>query len=1172
MDIVTDLTAEAISYLTLFQDILKSNPQNTFPKELLNKESWKNLGENIEDDYGINGLTPGQIDMITDLVWHSPSKFGDKKLTKVYLAILYDLLKWLAANIDKKHMDKSGTTELLLFRVPFFWRQQIRAALYKGTLEERKKLVEILRYMPVQVVQAMAGQNKSSYEIRLYQFYVSKEKDYAELLSDIDLKNHKTWWSKENREAAIDYLTNDKKLLRQLLNDNPKDKIKREFTLPFETLFNDELNEIEKAREKRRKEWQASVTNDENIFKSAAAEKTLHEGNKGDPMIRAVDMKLLGIAFSGGGIRSATFNLGILQRLASLDVLEKIDYISTVSGGGYIGTWYTSWIKRSGSFSKVTDQLCPEKSSDPFADEVRPIRWLRMFSNYLSPNVGMMSPDAWTSGMTWLRNTLVNQTLLLLVLLTVFSLILDLYKGWEMLGGYFKELEEKDRIPFFWLNTLMLSVGALIAALAMRSYYKVKQKRKVVRYAKIWNVFNIDVSFLTNVTGTLPYLLIIWTIICAFLVSTFIFNVNINEVCGKHEDINFWFIFNTSLPSFIALIFVAFMGNYHKRYDLVQLGKVNIMEKKVSEDEQNSIKKEKNKTAFKSWLAIITSSAVASMVLGVLLYLFWKNYEAILVLVRNFNSRICTDKVMLLFGLPIVLEIFSIAIITRMAIMGRIFPDYRREWWGRTGGYVNRFILFWILICFGVFIMPDLWANIKDSLDAKKVGALISVPVGLGGLGGWAAIVAWGVKKAFESKETDDPTKSKSITNTFVKMVPFIFMIGVLLIGSAIINVIREGHSDFDNLMITVILFIVTLILSSRVGVNEFSLHHFYRNRLIRAFMGATRTREDRIKTANAFTGFDTNDDILLSSMQVKDGYFGPYPILNTALNATVVSALDRQDRKAESFVFTPLYCGYDFSPTRPSTYDVDHVYEYGYRPTNKFSNEKGGPTIGTAMAISGAAVNPNWGYHSSAPMAFLLTIFNVRLGWWIGNTRLKRWKDSDPRGGLLYLIHDLTGKSDINMDYVCLSDGGHFDNMGLYELIRRRCRYIILGDGEQDQDVACEGLANAIRRCRIDFGVEIVFDNFEDITKHAEKSKKKHILKGKINYPGTKQKGILIYIKAGLTGDEPIDIREYALANPDFPQQSTADQFFDEAQFESYRKLGYHSIKDLSELHLPSK
>jgi hypothetical protein len=155
-------------------------------------------------------------------------------------------------------------------------------------------------------------------------------------------------------------------------------------------------------------------------------------------------------------------------------------------------------------------------------------------------------------------------------------------------------------------------------------------------------------------------------------------------------------------------------------------------------------------------------------------------------------------------------------------------------------------------------------------------------------------------------------------------------------------------------------------------------------------------------------------------------------------------------------------------------------------------------------------------------------------------------------------------------MNYVCLSDGGHFDNMGLYELVRRRCSYIVLGDGEQDQDATCEGLANAIRRCRIDFGVEITI-NITNLTQKQKDKDSTHVVKGDIIYPGSNQeKGTLIYIKTTLSGDEPVDIREYAMANPDFPQESTGDQFFDEAQFESYRKLGYHSIKDIADLHMP--
>ena len=301
--------------------------------------------------------------------------------------------------------------------------------------------------------------------------------------------------------------------------------------------------------------------------------------------------------------------------------------------------------------------------------------------------------------------------------------------------------------------------------------------------------------------------------------------------------------------------------------------------------------------------------------------------------------------------------------------------------------------------------------------------------------------------------------------------------------------------------------------------------------------------------------------------MTAKNNYCGPYPLINTALNATTVSELDRQDRMAESFVFSPLYCGFDFSRTRSASVTKNNIFNFGYRPTEGYSRTDG-PTLGTAMAISGAAVSPNMGYHSSAATSFLLTMFNVRLGRWIGNPSKKTFENSDPMLGLGYLLSDLSGKSDVNSDYVYLSDGGHFDNMGLYELIRRRCSYIVLGDGEQDENSICEGLANAIRRCRIDFGVEIIIDvNSVTDKEISTKLSKAHFIKGTIKYPNNSVLGTIIYIKASMTNEKTTDVREYFLKNPKFPQESTADQFFDEAQFESYRKLGYESIQTLSDL-----
>jgi hypothetical protein len=191
-----------------------------------------------------------------------------------------------------------------------------------------------------------------------------------------------------------------------------------------------------------------------------------------------------------------------------------------------------------------------------------------------------------------------------------------------------------------------------------------------------------------------------------------------------------------------------------------------------------------------------------------------------------------------------------------------------------------------------------------------------------------------------------------------------------------------------------------------------------------------------------------------------------------------------------------------------------------------------------------------------------LLTVFNVRLGWWIGNPRHQTcWHYSGPRNGLAYLLVELAGSADGKSKYVYLSDGGHFENLGIYELVHRRCRYIIACDGGQDENFSFEDLGNAIRKCRADFGIEIDIDLSAIRPQETDGGKIRsaaHCAVGSIFYPDA-SRGTLVYLKASLSGDEPADILEYAALNPEFPHQSTTNQFFEESQFESYRKLGYH-------------
>ena len=285
---------------------------------------------------------------------------------------------------------------------------------------------------------------------------------------------------------------------------------------------------------------------------------------------------------------------------------------------------------------------------------------------------------------------------------------------------------------------------------------------------------------------------------------------------------------------------------------------------------------------------------------------------------------------------------------------------------------------------------------------------------------------------------------------------------------------------------------------------------------------------------------------------------------------------LARQERKAASFAFTPVMSGYHI-PWTGRHYRGQLSYN-GFVPTDRFAYPDGGIHISTVAAISGAAISPDWGYHSSPPMAFLLTMFNVRLGWWLENPRRSYLafdpsgpppldRDSFPRPGFApkQLLRELLGQIGDDREFVYLTDGGHFDNMGLYELVRRRCYEIVICDAEQDNGPVFEGIGMAIRKCRIDFGVEISLDLSKLACDVASSVSKVHWIAGTIRYPetDTAQIGTILYIKSSITGNEAADVYNYRLQHKPFPQDSTLDQWFTESQFESYRRLGQQVIDE---------
>jgi hypothetical protein len=188
------------------------------------------------------------------------------------------------------------------------------------------------------------------------------------------------------------------------------------------------------------------------------------------------------------------------------------------------------------------------------------------------------------------------------------------------------------------------------------------------------------------------------------------------------------------------------------------------------------------------------------------------------------------------------------------------------------------------------------------------------------------------------------------------------------------------------------------------------------------------------------------------------------------------------------------------------------------------------------------------------------MTVFNVRLGWWYPNPAMAGNGSLSPHFSLSYLAAELFGGASDSYPFVMVSDGGHFENLAAYELVRRRCRVIIVSDAECDVDYSFGGLGTLIRMCEVDFGhrIRIKVDDLRP-RKGGDDAlwSKERWTVGVIDYADGGPPGILIYMKASMNGDEDTAVRQYKSSRPPFPHETTGDQFYGEDQFESYRRLG---------------
>ncbi|HEY6393398.1 MAG TPA: patatin-like phospholipase family protein [Bryobacteraceae bacterium] len=813
----------------------------------------------------------------------------------------------------------------------------------------------------------------------------------------------------------------------------------------------------------------------------------------------------LGVALSGGGIRSATFALGVLQSLAKHEILRSVDYLSSVSGGGYAAAWLTAWIRRSESVLIVEEKLKspPNPNSPGVSAEPLELKNLRALSNYLTPNLDVLGSDPWTFIAMYginLFNTVI--TIYSLVSAVLFVPLLELH--------YISRLTTST--PVFWVVLVFLTsifVSALLWGL---------DRRLTAPAASHRYDFIAELSLLTS------YYLI-WILVCSRIPiapDDFAFN-NLSRVSIKS-----WF---SSQPSQGSLILSTLIVSI-----FVLLGYKTVLR-------------------VLTWVELkIFWSRTVLHVLGVaasmLIFGFLIVPAFLRLFVRVLRIELTPEVLALLCGPYIGCAVLLILFAIVAASVPKAAPATAvREWLAYLLGRYVLAVLLGSALCVASLIAPYVWYKQKN----------IEIFIGV------AAVACIFFVRQIAIRVAEDGDRSRWGR---------LGLNGALLITlCAVLTVISglnynlaapDGSSPYWTTLkdfyagpvgsYFAVAVALLLWISYRVGNNSFSMNSFYRNRLVRCYLHASTMSS--IDPAS-IVDFDPNDDILLSDICGPE-YDGPYPLFNSTLSVFAGQELAWQERRGVSCCLSPRYCGFEAR----EGISGPQFNNGAYIETKDFLSIWEEPvSLGQAMAISGAAVNPYMGNQSSRPAIFLLALLNMRLGQWVPNPWISDARLFD-RNRLITLLREIGGQTDDTSDYVYLTDGGYFDNTGIYELVKRRVKVILAFDGTCDPECNCDALANAIEKCRVDLGIAIQIK----IPFSKESRSENAWAVGTIKYrsAGYGDDGLLIFVKATLTGREPLDVQRYARRRPNFPHESTTKQWFSESQFESYRELGELTCDDM--------
>jgi hypothetical protein len=987
------------------------------------------------------------------------------------------------------------------------------------------------------------------------------------------------------------------------------------------------------------------------VIEGEYAEIHLRRGNvAGDAKQRPPS--LAAISLSGGGIRSATFCLGLLQALANRGVLPVFDYLSTVSGGGYCGGWWSAWLARP---ERLPNELFPPQerleterhevrrareqhradepekhvSDSAMSAGVDPIHHLRLFSNFLTPRKGLLSADTWRAVAVIGRNLLLTWLILLPMMLVAimigqsyFALIPATAQGFAHRADLHRNVapavDDDSNLAATDVAPEAVHMGELrkrvVVALAIPIFFAIG----IVLCIALWMVANrkcwqLRDIILVSLSGAgfaaLSWLLLVvterirpeehfppalvWEILVAICALYALFFAAIvvyhrRKHGARQGDTDFWknvlVKMQTSLTMYAVFLsaILLFAGFGHELIDYL------LYDTTVKQSIASAIVRGGGWTGILMTLAGAVYTALKASPTGG----DDKRHDAKPSLVNRLIFAVVPVALLLVLGMLLAwvghrlyttvydqtqdIRALGVgAVVSAFLFLAFALYEFRPPSRLQMLGLA----VVWLLIAAGVQLIPE--QLLRDHLIAITAGCGVFLLLAMGarGLHGRrsAAVVAvsaviaiaaaWAAGRWLRGAEQLDigvlPRLAAAGFGLSITLFLFELIWGegenvrsyvLMAIGFAIFGLLAIAaclplpHSLRALAMVSVIATILGWILALGwlADPNALTIHGFYKSRLVRAYMGASNRARGQAHAAE-ITDAVPGDDVPLQALaNCKQG--APYHLINTTLNLVGGHDLATAQRSSDYFVMSKLYCG---------------SLRTGYRPTDRYMC--GTMSLGTAVSVSGAAASPNMGAQTpSAALAMLLTLFNVRLGYWAPTPNKSYWRSGAARLWPVYTFQELLSQTTDLLPFCYLTDGGHFDNTGVYSLIERGCRYILFADCGADPTPCFTDLGDLIRKVRIDFGTEIKLDLSRF---HPEFTT--HFIVGDIRYSDEHAKslglsdgervGKLVVVKPNLALDPEltVDVRQYGFENSAFPQQTTADQWYDEAQFESYRRLG---------------